>query len=212
MRLGLVVMLAVAWIGSAQAEDMVTGGAAQLAQMTVTQPAPEEAAGGRYLRVCALELASRNLPASASDCEKLLERSHLVQSDAIRYLAQANDKERESFGAMSTLGRYEIVESDVDPVSLVLLLLGEKETAAPGMVVQLAQDVMKSSCGYYQIDIIMKALSDASAHPLPSKRTSGKSVNLAYKSCIGVTLQDGKVSDCLNPVFQSVTSEPSPNP
>lgn len=193
MQWGLVLAVAVVWIGNARA-------------------APEEGVGARYLMACSAELGSRNFPADAADCEKLLVLSHQIQSDAIRYLAQADDKERQVFGAASTLVRYEIVEPDVDPAALVSLLLNEKETAAPGMVVQLAKDVMKSGCGYYQIDVIMKALAGADALPPPPKQVSRKSARAAYKSCIGEKLHDGKVADCLNPIFYPVMKEPSPSP
>lgn len=203
MRWGIVVAAAVGWIGNAYAWDSLTIAAVQSPPTTLNQAVPEEALSARYLKACSVELKNRNLPDSVGDCEKLLERSHLIQSEAIRYLAQANDKEREAFGGAPTLVRYEIVGLDVDPVVLMPILLDEKETATSGMVVQLARDVMKSSCGYYQIDIIIKALGDADSLPQQPKKAPSKSVKLEYKSCISGTLQDGKVADCLNPIFQA---------
>lgn len=204
MYWSLVVVGVLACMGTIQAEEQPA--------IMLAQVAPVEGIGARYLKACTAELKLHNLPASASDCEKVLERSRLIQSDAIRYLAQANDAAREAFGGMSTMGRFETVVPDADLATLMPLLLDERESATPRMVVQLAGDVMKSSCGYYQIDILMKALENADALPPPPKQTSRKPVVLEYKSCIGGALPDGKVVTCLNPIFQPTTSAPSPNP
>lgn len=204
MYWGLVLVGVLVGMGTIQAEEQPA--------ITLAQAAPDEGMGARYLRVCTAELKLRNLPAGASDCEKVLERSRLIQSDAIRYLAQANDAAREAFGGMSTMGRFETVVPDADLAILVPLLLDEAESATPRMVVQLAGDVMKPGCGYYQIDILMKALENADALPQPPKQQARKPVVLEYKSCIGGALPDGKVVTCLNPIFQPTISAPSPSP
>lgn len=214
MRWGLAVMMVtIAWIGNVHAKAQLS--AVKVMQTLPTPPAeavPEEGVGEKYLRICEAELKVRNLPASAADCEKLLERSQLIQSDAIRYILQATDKERQTFGTTPTLERYVLVEPGIDPAILVPLLIEEKETDSPRMVVQLAKDIMKSGCGYYQIDIIMRALNDAKALPLLPKLQARKSGQVPYKSCLSGVLPDGKVEECLNPIFQFATSEPSPNP
>lgn len=178
----------------------------------MAQTPSEEGVGGRYLRVCATELQQRNLPAAVGDCERLLERSHLVQSDAIRYLAHGSDDDRQRFGAAPTLGRYEILESDVDPSLLMSFFLNEKGSAASGLAVQLAKDVMKPGCGFYQIDAILRTLEGIDALPPSPRSASRKPRHPAYKSCLAGVAPDGNVASCLNPIFLPLTSEPSPNP
>lgn len=213
MRWGLaVVVVVVVWIGNAQAKDQLSATTViQTLPTTQSGTAPVEGVGEKYLKVCTSELKKRNLPANVADCEKLLERSHLMQSGAIWYLTQASDAEREAFGSASTLARYELVEPEVDPAVLVPLLLDEKESTSSKLVVHLARDVMKSGCGYYQIDVLMKALDNADALPQLPKQQVRKSGRVPYKGCLGAALSVGKASECLNPIFLPVTSEPSPN-
>lgn len=174
--------------------------------------ASEDGVGAQYLAACSVELQKLNIPASMSDCERLLERSRLIQSEAIRFLAQADDAGREAFAASSTLGRYDMMALDVNHSALMMQVLSERETAASGMVGHLVKDIMKPSCGYYQIDIIMRTLEDAKALPAVPKQAARKSAQSTYKSCLGDALESGKVDKCLNPIFKPVISEPSPNP
>lgn len=192
MRGMIVLAVVMVWVGNAQA-------------------APEDGAGVRYLAACSAELQKINLPASVGDCERLLDRSHLIQSEAIRYLAQASDEERQAFGAASTLGRYELISPDINHTALMPQVLNEKETAASGMVGHLVKDIMKPSCGYYQLDILMRVLDDANALPQSPKQAARKPAHVVYKSYLAEALDGGNVEKCLNPIFKPVTLALSPN-
>lgn len=193
MRWGIILAVAMLWMGGAQA-------------------APVEGVGDRYLAACSMALLKLNIPATVGDCERLLGRSHLIQSEAIRYLAQTTDAERQAFGAASTLGRYDLIMPEDNHVAVVNMVLTEKETAAQGMIGQLVKDIMDPGCGYYQIDIILRALDDAKVLPSSPKQASRKSAHTTFKGCLGGAFEDGKVEKCLNPIFKPVISEPSPNP
>ena len=185
----------------------------QLNDATTEQPDPQKMSPGeQYVLACATELAKLGRPNAATDCEQLIRHSHLIQSDAIRYLTAASDKERQAFAELSTLGRFEVLEPDVDPSKITLLILSEHKAPGSRMAVQLAKDVMQPGCGYYQIELMLKALDNA--HALPQVKVAragkGKDRQAAHESCVSKS-QDA-AQECLNPVFQVVTSEPSPNP
>lgn len=213
--LGILVLVMVGLAGTVWAEDptQATVAAVQAAPIAAPEANTEDTVAARFVTACRAEFQRRNTVATEADCESLLLRSHLIQSDAIRYLAQASEVDRQAFAAASTLARFEILAADVDATGLVPILLEEREAPNSRMAVQLARDVMKSSCGFYQIEVILKTLDVAGALPQPPKSNARRPVQLAYKSCMTEVKPGGEISRCLNPIFQSaVTSAPSPNP
>lgn len=163
-------------------------------------------------------------------CEGLMVKSRLIQSDALRYLAPLTEKQREKFATSSTSGRFDMVEVGADIPALVRAVL--TEVASEGLVTPangsrvaaaVVADVMKSNCGPYQLDTIMRTV-DATSKDRGTNRPRAK-VRVTTACLVSGGSQSADAIDdlkkCLNGIFQvtspkqeavSVTSVLFPNP
>lgn len=130
------------------------------AESPESQPASPAA---QFVATCLGQGASFN--ATREFCEGVMVKSRLIQSDALRFLTPLTEKQRETFAMAPTAERFDMMESSVDIPKLVRAVF--LEAATEGLVTpvsggrvaaQLLADIMKPSCGPYQLDTILRTV------------------------------------------------------
>lgn len=178
----------------------------------------------QFVAACLSQGAALNV--TGEFCEGLMVKSRLIQSDALRFLTPLTEKQREKFATASTAERFNLVEAGADMTALARVAL--MEAATEGLVVPVnggrvaaavLADVMKPSCGPYQLDTIMRTV-DASLNDRGDAQARGK-VRVVKKQTKKITtaacLVSGEAQSadaiddlkkCLSDIFQ-VTSPKS---